>query len=55
MDEKYVLSSFYGKKVDFGCSINPLAARDFPKVRGNSVSNFCFEMTIKWPKMDQMN
>ena len=45
----------FRKKVNFGSSINPLEPRDFSKIRGNSVSNFWLQMTIKWPKMVQMS
>ena len=38
----------FRKKVDFGLLINPLGSRDFSKIRGNSVSNFELQMTIKW-------
>ena len=53
--QKVRFDQVFHKKVNFRFLFNPLGAKDFSKIRRNSVSNLGLQMTIKWPKMTQMS
>ena len=51
MEQVTCFDHVFYKKVNLDLLFNPLGAKDFSKIRQNSVFYINFQMVVKWPKM----